>query len=546
VSRLFFLLAIFQVTGLIACTSHSPSELFPGGCNIETGELLITELMPYPGPGEGEWLELHNPTERTISLEKAVIQVITESATRFIEMPETAEIAAGDWWVIGTEENADQVLEEALALNNTAAEVALICKQTVIDNMRYGETAQTIPQRGISINKGVLAMGKQSTAIETWCNSYMSSEGNVGATPGEINLPCGDICFDGETYRAIRVPEPGDVQLTEVLANPIGSDSGNEWLELVNASDQPLDLNSLRVVFYNPQNGNERDWNFAAQRCQVVASQQRVLVANSAQNAEADYYAQGEDIYNGEVEIRIESPTAILLVEDFAASDEGVSWQLDSVFSSTYCASRLPAESGMLTSGNAENHPCGDYCLAQGEWRELIPPAKQDIKITEVYNNPLGVDDNRDWVEIYHGGGEQVYDLNGLQFRQSRLGPGNAKPRVNVISSVQCQTIAPGEYKLMAWENAELRDDLSPVPMEGEDIYSKFALQLDFLWHDEVITQASIGPSCSGRSLFLDPLEADPMIQDNWCYSTSAYNDYFATPGTSNESCDRRSCSGSE
>ena len=45
-----------------------------------------------------------------------------------------------------------------------------------------------------------------------------------------------------------RLPGPGEVWLSEVMANPAGTDTGQEWLELANRTDDPLDLSNLTVV----------------------------------------------------------------------------------------------------------------------------------------------------------------------------------------------------------------------------------------------------------------------------------------------------------
>lgn len=47
---------------------------------------------------------------------------------------------------------------------------------------------------------------------------------------------------------AIAKPGAGNVWINELLPNPAGTDSGNEWVELANRTDGPLDLSGLTLV----------------------------------------------------------------------------------------------------------------------------------------------------------------------------------------------------------------------------------------------------------------------------------------------------------
>lgn len=43
-------------------------------------------------------------------------------------------------------------------------------------------------------------------------------------------------------------PVPGQVWISEVLPNPVGTDTGNEWIELFNPTDQSLSISDLKVT----------------------------------------------------------------------------------------------------------------------------------------------------------------------------------------------------------------------------------------------------------------------------------------------------------
>ena len=65
-------------------------------------------------------------------------------------------------------------------------------------------------------------------------------------TPGESNLPCvfANQCVDGETVRDKVRPVAGAIVITEVHADPAGTDAVHEWFEIRNLGGD-FDLNDL-------------------------------------------------------------------------------------------------------------------------------------------------------------------------------------------------------------------------------------------------------------------------------------------------------------
>src|SRR6188508_2566383 len=50
---------------------------------------------------------------------------------------------------------------------------------------------------------------------------------------------------------------PGDLVITEVMANPAGPDTGQEWFEIYNASSAAVDLSGLTLE-YHKSDGSEQ------------------------------------------------------------------------------------------------------------------------------------------------------------------------------------------------------------------------------------------------------------------------------------------------
>ncbi len=87
-----------------------------------------------------------------------------------------------------------------------------------------------------------------------WCLAVDAyGLGDLG-TPGIANPACGmmppeDQCLDGGDLRDIVQPLPGELVITELMANPTKvSDNAGEWFELVASTQNSFDLNGLKVA----------------------------------------------------------------------------------------------------------------------------------------------------------------------------------------------------------------------------------------------------------------------------------------------------------
>ncbi|NRD51458.1 lamin tail domain-containing protein, partial [Corallococcus exiguus] len=81
-------------------------------------------------------------------------------------------------------------------------------------------------------------------------------------SPGAANAPCGHVGDAGvpedagvvatcrsvgaDAVRPVVLPAPGDLVITEVMANPRGDDTLGEWVEL--RATAPVDLNGVTLV----------------------------------------------------------------------------------------------------------------------------------------------------------------------------------------------------------------------------------------------------------------------------------------------------------
>lgn len=132
----------------------------------------------------------------------------------------------------------------------------------------------------------------------------------------ETRVPCtgSNGCFDGA---CVRVPQPGEILITEIVYDPTGVDTDMEWFELYNNSGSSLSLESLTVT---TSNGSFAPGDIS------IGSGAYLLIASSASavaGADADYaYFR--------MPIRNDADTLALMrgdvVVDAVAFDVGAGW----------------------------------------------------------------------------------------------------------------------------------------------------------------------------------------------------------------------------
>jgi len=73
-------------------------------------------------------------------------------------------------------------------------------------------------------------------------------------------------------------PLPGDLSIVELLINPAGTDTGREWIEVVNRANHALDLASVHVA----DAANDAPVDFAASGTTILLPGARAVLIQSA------------------------------------------------------------------------------------------------------------------------------------------------------------------------------------------------------------------------------------------------------------------------
>ena len=242
------------------------------------GDLTITEVMPNPDGDDGmkEWIELR--ASRAVDLHGLRVGRTAADAAWEVAGDACVHVDAGGYAVLAR--SADPAVNGGLpaiaavvrlSLPNRDASVAI----AAADGSALDLFAWTTVADGVSIERGDDPEARcQATAVY--------GDGGRG-TPGGDN-DCGR-CRDGDgpgaPWRPIRTPGPGDLAITEWIANPDGVPSdGGEYFEL--QARAAVDLNGVAVG----RRLDRLEAPLASERCVAIAAGGRALYAHSRVAAE--------------------------------------------------------------------------------------------------------------------------------------------------------------------------------------------------------------------------------------------------------------------
>jgi hypothetical protein len=237
------------------------------------GDLVITEVMPSPtrvGDATGEWFEARVMAD--IDLNGVGLDRTGDTNMKPDVITSTAciRVTAGSHVVFAR--SADAALNGGLPAASIAGlfkfavvpgtpapgDVAILAGTTVVDAVRW---TRSVNGKSLQLDPDLVDPIANDTE-SNFCSATLpygdppSGAPDLG-TPGAENsqcatLPGAGMCDDGGRIRAIARPAPGQLVISEILANPanvpMGStDAQREWFEITNTGTAALDLNELTV-----------------------------------------------------------------------------------------------------------------------------------------------------------------------------------------------------------------------------------------------------------------------------------------------------------
>ncbi|NPD27572.1 hypothetical protein HPP06_29560 [Corallococcus exiguus] len=470
----------------------------PAACEaLVPGDLVITEYLNDPvGSDTGkEYVELHNPTGETVDL---------LGVTLFTARDETAQervytfttglpVDAGSFVVLGDvregalPEHVDQTYGDALgALGNSAGLLGLRCGTRVLDTVVLAAPVKSGAARTYDGRFVPDAEGNDDLA--RWCDAPETGPGGTRGSPGSANAPCpaladggvpsGDggrstVCLPpgASAPRDIQSPRPGELIITEVMANPRGDDTVGEWLEV--RATVPVDLNGLTVGTdtSGTRLESERCLSLAAGESALLARRREPEVNGGLPEPLATFSV---DLRNagGVVAVRVGS----VLIDSalYGPAQDGVATQVSAPLASdaknndvtaSWCAAtEAYGDKGNLGTPGRTNRVCtatdagtaqaGCIDRSTGQTRAFRTPTVGSLVLTEFMADPAAVPDAQgEWVEVL---ALREVDLNGVTLAN--------ESGSSVLESPLCLSMKAGSFAVLArGEDTSLNGGLPSV-----------------------------------------------------------------------------------
>ncbi|MFT3710187.1 MAG: lamin tail domain-containing protein [Archangium sp.] len=522
------------------------------------GDLVINEVMSSPSATSdttGEWIELF--ARANVDLNDLVISTTTDS-TR-ITSPTCVRVQTGQYVLLAR--SADPFVNGTLPTPNfvyTGLSLADTNQQLAISKGDAGIDSVSL-LAAVSGHATQLDPTKQDPASNddpmAFCSAparWVPDAGGDFGSPGVANPSCGNV-IDCSGRAA------GDFVITEVMADPDGTDTGNEWIELFNTKGTAADLTGLTLYRRNVDGTGEV--THAIGSGTVPANGYFVLGdVRSGTNPAWVNYAYGTGLgalSNSSGTVGIRCGALVLGEFTYTTTPKSArSRMLDAVQLPPTAAFAVEANycftpPGTLYFGNnagtpgAENPVCvpeattGTCIDTDGGMRSITAPNAGDLIITELMADPTVTEPDGEWVEVL---ARAPVDLNDLTlYRNTTTGR---------ITNNACLRVDPGQYLILGRSNnAFLNGNLPRVDIVYPSVsFNNTGNQIiglrrgDDAGIDEI--QLSIPSTTSGRSWQLDSNLLDPMANDNpanFCPSQTPWNPDgggdFGTPGSLNGAC---------
>lgn len=224
---------------------------------------------------------------------------------------------------------------------------------------------------------------------------------------------------------------PGDIVITEVHANPDGSDGDSEYIELFNPRAAAVELEGWTLVSSRADGTGASEHRFGKRE---VGSDEYIVLGAAPHESLPEHidYSYGDtlgSLRNSNAALSIRCGEMVIDDVAYASSRDGRALELDGSLTPDaesndnamhWCFA--PETATEVSPGNfgtpgTANSMCGepnvaDTCREQGKWRSLDRPVPGGVRITEWMANPDGQDSEFEWVEVSF---TEPADLNGFR-----------------------------------------------------------------------------------------------------------------------------------
>ena len=312
---------------------------------------------------------------------------------------------------------------------------------------------------------------------------------------------------------------PGDLVISEIMANPPGADDGREWFEIYNAAETDFDLRGVAFLL-GREDGTDNEYHRVLRSWTIPAG--GYAVAGSVLNEEdvltvIPYLDYGYDTDLGTMS---NSSGQLSIACGNETIDEAIYIDPTDGASRSYTGDRIPSASDnqdlnrwcdatsaldaetLGTPGEPNDICIGSgplSCIEDGAVRPARAPMLGDVVITEVLANPEASEEgDGEWFELYIGAD---IDLNGLAVGTDATGV-EADP----VASNDCLPVSAGTRLVFAREeDTALNGGLPQVDQTFSFSLRNSDGQLVVSYSGEVLDELAYQSAPAGAALNLDP-----------------------------------------
>lgn len=189
----------------------------------QSGEVVINELVSDPADGQDEWIELYNRSSRVIDLSSWTIEDGGKSITTL----------SGSLGTDGASRYLT-ILSPKGNLNNNGDQITLKYGDTIIDQIAYGNWDDGNISNNAPVTRDPFSVGRLPNGTDSGSDAtdftIMEPSPNQENTTPTTNLQTKESSSNQT------------IDFNEVYPNPPLGDELNEFIELINLSNQVIDL----------------------------------------------------------------------------------------------------------------------------------------------------------------------------------------------------------------------------------------------------------------------------------------------------------------
>lgn len=488
--------------------------------HAQTNHIVVNEIMVGGEKATDEFIELYNPTEVEVNLAGWRLSKKTASGTLsnlLTEFP-SITLAAHSFLIIAHNDYTGAV-PRAIAYSTqssvTADNTIILYSDnghTVVDLVGLGSAGEAegapapTPDAGMSVERkgGVDTNNNAADFILLTAPTPQSLADSFGAGNNDQQTE-NNNSTSSDTGPIPQGNAPAGVLITfnEVLPNPQGDDASGEWIELVNLTDQEINL---------------ADWALEDASGKHYTIKQNSTIASTT-IAPKGYFVlprAATDISlnnTGTETLKLlnSNEQTIVAISYAGPAPEGSAWARNSDGHYEWTATPTPSASNVITlpvpkAENNNSPPSGAQTPATRN-QQTISSSTQNLEtdtlpsltINELLPNPIGDDTDGEWIELKNESNDEV-SLSGFALSDAS--------GASHTFTTQSGQIPP--YGFLLLPRAQTKIVLNN---DGD------TLSLVFQGH--AVTQTHYGKSEEGQSFARDE-------QENYAWTTSP------TPGKAN------------